>query len=435
MRLLFLLAALVAAAPASAQTSVRVWHVLSGPSRTELETMATAFNAAHPEYVIKPVAMAQSSTLMSRIDEETRRARPEHPPLVIVSESASGDIAAPGRLAYPVSNLLTDMAEAYDPNAFMPAVRASYSDQTGALLALPFLLTTPVLYVDAKAVLAAGFDPAKDLKTWTGFEAVAAKLSAAGSGSCAAAIQAPSWIAVENLLAMHDRPFASFDNGRAGGDARISADVDFLARHLTRLVDMARGGALRPRTSGVEPVGAFIGRACPMLLATSGLLGHVRARAPFEVAVLPLPFLDDVTNPPKPSLPGGFAMWALRGRPPAETKGAAKFTAFLASPEAQAWLARELRSIPSTFEGWKRAQAEGTTGAEPGLAIAASELAGQMPTAASKSPRLQGKADIDGFFDAAFDLAFQGLKQPRPALADAVQRADMLLRERREGDR
>lgn len=435
MRLLFLLAALVAAAPASAQTPVRVWHVLSGPSRAALETMATAFNAAHPEYAVKPVAMAQSSTLMSRIDEETRRARPEYPPLVIVSESASGDIGVSGGLSYPVSSLLTDMAETYDPNAFMPAVRASYSDQAGALLALPFLLTTPVLYVDAKAIQAAGFDPAKDLKTWNGFETVAAKLSAAGGGSCAAAIQAPSWIAVENLLAMHDRPFASFDNGRAGGDARVSADVDFLARHLTRLVDMARGGALRPRTAGVEPVGAFIGRACPMLLATSGLLAHVRTRAPFEVAVLPLPFLDDVTNPPKPSLPGGFAMWALRGRPPAETKGAAKFTAFLASPEAQAWLARELRSIPSTFEGWKRTQAEGTTGAEPGLAIAASELAGQMPTAASKSPRLQGKAEIDGYFDAAFDFAFQGLKQPRPALADAVQRADMLLRQRREGDR
>lgn len=434
LRLLFLLAALVAAAPASAQTPVRVWHVLSGPSRTALETMATAFNTANPDYAIKPVAMTQSSTVMSRIDEETRRAKPEYPPLVIVSESASGDIGAPGGLAYPVSSLLTDMAEPYDPDAFMPAVRASYSDRNGALLAIPFLLTTPVLYVDAKSVQAAGFDPVKDLKTWSGFEAVAAKLSAAGGGSCAAAMQAPSWIAVENLLAMHDRPFASFDNGR-GGDARIAADVDFLSRHLTRLVDMARGGALRPRTAGVEPVAAFIGRACPMLLGTSGLLAHVRARAPFEVAVLPLPFLDDVTNPPKPSLPGGFAVWALRGRPPAEIKGAAKFAAFLATPEAQAWLAREIRSIPSTFEGWKRTQADGIVAAEPGLAVAASELAGQLPTAASKSPRLQGKAEIDGFFDAAFDFAFQGLKQPRPALVDAVQRSDMLLRQRREGDR
>lgn len=434
MRILFLLAALLAASPAAAQTPVRIWHVLSGPQRTALETMATAFNNANPDYAVKPVALTQSSTLLARVADETRRARPEGPPLVIVSEAAAGDIVAAGGLAYPVSQLLTDMAEPYDPEAFMPAVRASFSDAGGSLLSLPFLLTTPVLYIDARAVRAAGFDPGKDLKTWSGFEAVAARISAAGGGSCAAVIQAPSWIAVENLLAMHDRPFASFDNGR-GSDARIAADVDFLSRHLTRLVDMARGGALRPRTSGVEPVGAFLGQACPMLLGTSGLLGHIRSRAAFEVAVLPVPFLDDVTNPPKPSLPGGFAMWALRGRPPAEMKGAAKFAAFIASPDAQAWLARELRSIPSTFEGWRRVQADGTTAAEPGLAVAASELAGQMPTAASKSPRMPGKADIEGFFEAAFDHAFQSLKQPRPALLDAVQRSDMLLRERRNGER
>jgi sn-glycerol 3-phosphate transport system substrate-binding protein len=434
LRILFLLAAILTAAPAAAQTPVRIWHALSGPQKTALDTMAEAFNKANPDYAVKPVALTQTSTLLSRVADEQRRARPEGPPLVIVSEAAAGDIVAAGGLAYPVSQLLTDMAETYDPDAFLPAVRASFSDDAGSLMALPFLLTTPVLYVDAKAVRDAGFDPVKDLKTWAGFEGVAARISAAGGGSCAAAMQAPPWIAVENLLAMHDRPFASFDNGR-GADARISADVDFLARHLTRLVDMARGGALRPRTSGVEPVGAFIGRACPMLLGSSGLLGHVRSRAAFDLAVLPLPYLDDVTNPPKPSLPGGFALWALRGRPPAEMKGAAKFAAFVASPDAQAWLARELRSIPSTFEGWRRAQSDGITTAEPGLAVAASELAGQMPTPASKSPRLPGKADIDGFFEAAFDNAFLGSKQPRPAIVDAVQRADILLRERREGER
>ena len=435
LRTLFLLAALIASAPAAAQTPIRVWHALSGPPRTALEAAATAFNQANPDYLVQPTAMQQSSSVLSKIGSELKLMSPKHPVLVVVSEASSGEMAGTPGLAYPVSDLLRDMAEPYDPNAFMPAVKASFSDASGSLLALPFLLTTPVLYYDAKAVQTAGFDPVRDLRTWNGLEQVAAKLSAGRGGACALAMQAPAWIAVENLMAMHDRPFASFDNGRAGADARIAVDVALAARHLGRLVDMARTGAYRARTEGVEPVGAFLGRACPMLLGTSGLLAHIRGRAPFEVGVMPVPFLDDVVNPPKPSLPGGFALWALRGRAPAENKGAARFAAFLASPDAQAWLAREIRSIPSTFEGWSRAQADGTVAAEPGLAVAAAELAGQMPTAASRSPRLQGKGDIEAYFDVAFDHAFQGLRQPHAALADAVVRSDALLREKAAAER
>lgn len=435
MRKLFLLAALIASSPAAAQTQIRVWHALSGPPRVALEAAATAFNHVNPDFVVQPTAMQQSSAVLARIGSELRLMKPQHPVLAVVSESASGEMVGTAGLAYPLSDLLRDMAEPYDPNAFMPAVKASFSDASGALLALPFLLTTPVLYYDAGAVQAAGFDPAKDLKTWNGLEQVAARLSTDRGGACAVAMQAPAWIGVENLMAMHDRPFASFDNGRGGADARIAVDVPLAARHLARLVDMSRKGAFRARTDGVEPVGAFIGRACPLLLGTSGLLAHIRSRAPFDVGVLPTPFLDDVVNPPKPSLPGGFAIWALRGRAPAENKGAAKFAAFLASPEAQAWLAREIRSIPATFEGWRRTQAEGTVAAEPGLGVAAAELAGQLPTNASRSPRLKGKAEIAAFFDAAFDHAFQGLRQPHAALSDAVVRSDALLREKSSAER
>ncbi|GJD90631.1 sn-glycerol-3-phosphate-binding periplasmic protein UgpB [Methylobacterium hispanicum] len=435
MRTLYLLAALIASSPAAGQTRIDVWHALSGPPRVALEAAAAAFNRAEPEYVVQPTAMQQSSAVLSKIGAELRLMRPQHAVLAVVSETASGEMAGTSGLAYPVSDLLRDMAESYDPNAFMPAVRASFSDASGSLLALPFLLTTPVLYYDAKAVQGAGFDPSRDLRTWNGLEKVAAKLSADRGGACAFAMQAPTWIAVENLMAMHDRPVASFDNGRGGPDARLAVDLALAARQLARLVDMARSGAYRPRTGGVEPVGAFLGRACPMLLGTSGLLGHIRGRAPFDVGVLPVPFLDDVINPPKPSLPGGFAVWALRGRTPAENKGAAKFVAFLASPEAQAWLAREIGSIPSTFEGWRRAQVEGATASEPGLAVAAAELAGQLPTAASRSPRLRGKAEIGEYFDAAFDHAFQGVRQPHAALSDAMARADGLLREKASAER
>ncbi|MGU3602580.1 ABC transporter substrate-binding protein, partial [Methylobacterium brachiatum] len=67
MRILFLLAALLTAAPAAAQTPVRIWHALSGPQKAALETMAAAFNNANPDYAVKPVALTQTSTLLARV--------------------------------------------------------------------------------------------------------------------------------------------------------------------------------------------------------------------------------------------------------------------------------------------------------------------------------------------------------------------------------
>ncbi|MFC6048964.1 ABC transporter substrate-binding protein, partial [Methylobacterium hispanicum] len=60
---------------------------------------------------------------------------------------------------------------------------------------------------------------------------------------------------------------------------------------------------------------------------------------------------------------------------------------------------------------------------------------GQLPTAASRSPRLRGKAEIGEYFDAAFDHAFQGVRQPHAALSDAMARADGLLREKASAER
>ena len=81
------------------------------------------------------------------------------PHLVQVYEVGTAHMMAARSAVRPVSQVLSEAGERVDPKAFLPAVASYFSDNHGQLLALPFNVSTPILFYNKDAFRKAGLDP------------------------------------------------------------------------------------------------------------------------------------------------------------------------------------------------------------------------------------------------------------------------------------
>ena len=88
-------------------------------------------------------------------------------------------MAAKGAIR-PVYEVMGESGAAFDPDAYIGAVKGYYTTTNGDMLSLPFNSSTPVLWVNRDAMSAAGVDPDTDMSTWEQVEDVLGKLKAGG---------------------------------------------------------------------------------------------------------------------------------------------------------------------------------------------------------------------------------------------------------------
>ena len=205
----------------------------------------------------------------------------------------------------------------------------------GKLYALPYSAATPILYYNKDAFKKAGLDPEKPPRTWPTVAEHAKKLLASGT-KCGFSTGRPSWTMVENMHAIHDQPVATKNNGLGAVEGvELLINREFGQKHIGALADWqeniysysGRGNAADPR---------YINGDCPMYIQSSAPIGPFAKAVKFDWGTGELP----QWGPPyrkATSITDGGALWALKGRPQAEYRGAARFLDFLAKPEQQMW--------------------------------------------------------------------------------------------------
>jgi len=145
MRLLFsILLVAVLNAPARAQQEIQFWHALSGALGNELDTLIRGFNESQKEYrVVGTHKGSYEDTMIAALAQQRIGTGPH---IVQVSEIGTGHVMA-WRSAYvPAWQVVADAGESLEARSFIPAVAGYFSDASGKLLALPFNLSTPILF-------------------------------------------------------------------------------------------------------------------------------------------------------------------------------------------------------------------------------------------------------------------------------------------------
>ena len=411
---------------AAAQQEIRFWHALGGALGGELGALVQRYNEAQQDWRI--VAEYKGGYEEVMIAALAARRAGGGPHLVQIHEVGTARMMAAKGAVRPVAQLLADHGEHLEAKSFLPAVAGYFSDGAGRLLALPFNISTPILFYNKDAFRKAGLDPEKPPKTWYEMPQAMAELVTAGY-DCVYTTVWPAWVQIENMSAWHNQDFATRKNGLGGLDAKLIFNTHLMVRHVSMLSSWARAGYFTYSGRRIEGEQRFEKGECVMVTAASSSYADLRREAKFYFGAAQLPHYDDIRGAPHHSIIGGAGLWVLAGKKNAEYRGVAKFLAWLARTEIQAEWHQRTGYLPVTRAAYESTARQGYYREHPGHEIAIKQLLLNNPARESRGIRLGRMQEIRLIIEQELEGVWQGEVPPKLALDRAAQRGDVLLRQ------
>ena len=429
MRINTLAAALAAASlfatSAQAQTEIQWWHSMGGALGEKLNEVAGKFNASQKEYKINAVFKGSYPESMTAAIAAFRAGGAPH--ILQVFEVGTATMMGAKGAIVPITKVMADAKEPFDPKAYLPAVAGYYTDSKGNMLSFPFNSSTVLFYINKDAFKKAGLDPEKAPKTWKEFGIAAGKLKASGQ-SCVYTTSWPSWMHIENFSAWHDVPIGTKQNGMGGMDAEFTINSPLHVRHISMLADFAKNGWFTYAGRTNQGDAKFSSGECAMFTGSSGAQAGIKKAAKFEWSVNFMPYHDDVKGAPQNSIIGGASLWVMGGKKPAEYKGVAKFMAYLSQPEVQMEWHTATGYVPITMVSYDMTRKSGFYDKNPGADMAVKQLNNKAPTANSKGLRFGNFVQGREVIEEELEAIFAGKKDAKAGLDEAVKRGNEILR-------
>jgi sn-glycerol 3-phosphate transport system substrate-binding protein len=151
------LLALASNQAALAQTEIQWWHAMTAVNGEWVNDLAKEFNAKQTQYKIVPTCKGSYDESMTAAVAAFRAGNAPH--ILQVFEVGTATMMASKGAIVPVSKVMKDAGEKFDPTADVSAVAGYYTALNGQMLSFPFNSSTTVFYYNKDAVKAAGLDP------------------------------------------------------------------------------------------------------------------------------------------------------------------------------------------------------------------------------------------------------------------------------------
>ena len=419
------LALALGAGSAQAQTEIAWWHSMGGALGEQLNALAAKFNQGQKEYKVVPVYKGTYPESMTAAIAAFRAGNAPH--ILQVFEVGTATMMAAKGAIVPVTKLMADANEPFEPKAYLPTVSGYYTDVKGNMLSFPFNSSTVMFYVNKDAFKKAGLDPDRAPRTWKDFQAAAEKLKAAGQ-QCVYTTSWPSWTHIENFSAWHNVPIGTKQNGMGGFDTAFTINSPLHVRHIGMLGELAKKGMFTYAGRTNQGDGRFASGECAMVTASAGAQATFRKNSKLDWSINFLPYYDDVKGAPQNSIIGGASLWVMSGKKPVDYKGVAKFFAFLSQPETQMAWHTGTGYVPITLASYELTRKSGFYDKNPGADMPVKELTNKAPTANSKGLRFGNFVQGREVIEEELEAVFAGRKDAKSALDEAVKRGDEILR-------
>ena len=430
MRIRHLTLALAAAAAfstgAQAQTEIQWWHSMGGALGDALNGLANKFNASQKEYKVVTTFKGSYPESMTAAIAAYRAGSAPH--LLQVFEVGTATMMSAKGAIVPVTKVMSDAKEPFDPKSYLPAVAGYYTDSKGNMLSFPFNSSTVMFYINKDAFKKAGLDSNKAPTTWKEFGAAAEKLKASGQ-QCVYTTSWPSWTHIENFSAWHNVPIGTKENGFGGLDTQFTINSPLHVRHIAMLSDMSKKGLFTYAGRTNQGDARFSSGECAMFTGSTGAQAGIRRAAKFDWSINFLPYHEDVKAAPQNSIIGGASVWVMGGKKPEEYKGVAKFMAFLSKPDIQMGWHTLTGYVPITQASYDLTRKSGYYDKNPGADLPVRQLTNKPPTENSKGLRFGNFVQGRTVIEEELEEVFSGKKDAKTALDAAVKRGNEILRQ------
>lgn len=420
---LALAAAFIGAAPAHAQTEIQWWHSMGGALGEWVNDLAKDFNASQKDYKVVPTFKGSYAESMTAGIAAYRAGNAPH--MIQVFEVGTATMMSAKGAVIPVAKVMTDAGLKFDPSVYVPAVAGYYTAPNGQMLSYPFNSSTPVFHYNKDAFKAAGLDPESPPKTWPEVALAAAKLKASGH-KCPFTTSWISWTQLESFSAWHNVLYATKNNGFGGNDTRLAFNSPLHVRHIENLANMAKSGLFVYKGRENKADATFVSGECAMATGSSALAGSVKRNSKFAYGIGTLPYYPDVAGAPQNTVIGGASIWVMAGKKPAEYKGVAQFLSYLSKPEVAAASHQRTGYLPVTKASFDLTEKSGFYKQNPGYDVSVNQMI-RKTTDKSRGVRLGNFVQIRTIIDEELEGVWQGSKQPKEALDNAVKRGNEQL--------
>ena len=419
-----LTATLALASPAQAVTEIQWWHAMTGPNNDVVVKLANDFNASQSDYKIVPTFKGSYADVLNAGIAAFRAGNA--PGIMQVFEVGTATMMAAKGAIKPVSELMKEQGESFDPKSYLPAITGYYSTSKGDMLSFPFNSSSMVLWINLDALKKA--EIAEPPKTWPELFADAKKLHAT-SPTCGFSGSWITWGLIEQFSAWHNMPIGSKANGLDGFETVLEFNNPLETKLLESLVDLQKDKSYdySGRTNTGE--GRFTSGECPMYLTSSAFYPNVKANAKFNYTAVSMPYFPDVNGAPQNSIIGGASLWVMGGKAPEEYKGIAKFFTFLSDTDRQVYLHEVSGYLPITKAAYEKTKASGFYEKNPILEVPLKELTNKPPTDNSRGLRFGGMVQMRDVWSEEIEAALAGKKSAKEALDTAVSRGNTMLRQ------
>jgi sn-glycerol 3-phosphate transport system substrate-binding protein len=419
-----LAATLALASPAYAVTEIQWWHAMTGPNNDVVVKLANDFNASQSEYKIVPTFKGSYADTLNAGIAAFRAGNA--PGIMQVFEVGTATMMAAKGAIKPVSELMKEQDETFDPKSYLPAITGYYSTSKGDMLSFPFNSSSMVMWINLDALKKA--DIAEPPKTWPEVFADAKKLHATNP-TCGFSNGWVTWALIEQFSAWHNVPIGTKANGLDGFDTVLEFNTPLETKLLENLVELQKDKSYdySGRTNTGE--GRFTSGECPMFMTSSAFYPSAKANAKFNFTAVPMPYFPEVKGATQNSIIGGASLWVMGGKTPEEYKGIAKFFTFLSDTDRQVYLHEASGYLPITKAAYEKTKASGFYEKNPILEVPLKELTNKPPTENSRGLRFGGMVQMRDVWSEEIEAALAGKKSAKEALDAAVTRGNQMLRQ------
>lgn len=332
-----------ALAAASSPVQITVWHSLNADLLSgTLAKLTDQYNASQSKVKVKYVNQGSYEDSIKKFFDTDPKQRPD----VVQFPEYTVQNTVDNKAAVPVQKCM--QAAKFDDSKFLATAKEAYTTG-GVQWAMPFNVSTPVLFYNKKFFAQAGLDPEKPPSTLEELRDYSQKIVDAKVATYGIALESGfdsggGWF-LEQWFAKLGIPFVDNGNGRAGRATTASINNPEIAKALGALQSMINDKLASyvgdNSGTGFDNLLAMADAAQPaaMAIATSASIGSVLDIV--KGGQFPSFQLDDVgvaamPGPGKPgSIVGGAAMWMSNSGDPARVAASWDYINYLVQAQQQ----------------------------------------------------------------------------------------------------
>ncbi|WP_340005798.1 ABC transporter substrate-binding protein [Paenibacillus sp. FSL K6-0276] len=310
---------------------IKFMHVFGGTQGEAIKEMVDRYNASQNKVIVK--AEQTQGFYDGLLEKLQTLAVSKQLPEVAIGSYANGEFMSTRMPIRPMHTFIEK--EGYSTEDYTAQMLKLGQDADGKQQSLPFLVSTPLIYVNLDHFEKAGIPVVEQPESWKQVRGWAKQLAAAAPdrGGVYFQMDFDTWM-FQTLLETKGGSYASVKDKDVQFNDEAGKEV------LRYWLDMMQKDKSIPMMNGTQAAEAFQSGDLSMLVATTGNLANLSKNSSFKLGIMLLPTWEGEQTPRR--LPaGGAGLYVFQG---SEEKEAAAwdFVKYATSPESSSLLAQNM---------------------------------------------------------------------------------------------